>query len=155
MRRGGIVFGLALGLVAAGMASGIVLAFNGTDQSRLSRTAYVRRANAVCAAYGRKLDRVPPPLDPASPGAVYESIGQALPLLRKQAAEIRSLTPPRDLQARVDQFFALTDQSLRHLERTRRHAGRRELFPMVLALNAFEKSRNAAKHVGRSIGFKC
>ena len=155
MRRSGIVLAIALGLVAAGAASGIVLAFKGTNQAGVSRSAYLRRANAVCAEYGRKLDRVPPPTDPASPGAVYESIGLALPLLREQEAEIRALERPPELEARVDEFFALTDESLRHLERTRRHAGLRELFPMVQALNEFEKSRNAAKRVGRSIGFKC
>jgi hypothetical protein len=153
--RNGLLLGLCLGVVAAGAAAGIVLGFQGSDRSRLTRGAYLRRANAICEAYGKRLDRVPPPLDPASPGAVYESIGLALPLLREQSAKIRRLGPPRALQADVDRFFALTDRSLGHLERARRHAGRRELFPMVQALSAFGTSRNAAKRVSRSIGFKC
>jgi hypothetical protein len=153
--RNGLLLAVCLCLVAAGAAAGIVLAFKGSDHSRLTRSAYFRRANAICEAYGRRLDRVPPPLDPASPGAVYESIGLALPLLRQQSAEIRALAPPRALEANVDRFFRLTDRSLRDLERARRHAGRRELLPMVQALSAFGKSRNAAKRVSRSIGFKC
>jgi hypothetical protein len=146
---------LVLGLVATGAAAGIVFAFEGDDHSRLTRIAYLRRANAICEAYAKRLDRIPPPLDPASPGAVYESIGLALPLLREQSAKVRALAPPRVLRAKVERFFALTDQSLGHLERTRRHAGRRELFPMVQALSAFGKSRDAAKRVRRSIGFEC
>jgi hypothetical protein len=153
--RKGVVAVFCLGLVVAGAAAGIVLAFKSPDSSRLSRGAYLRRANEICEDYGRRLDRVPPPLDPASPGAVYESIGLALPLLREQSAKVRKLAPPRALQADVDRFFVLTELSLDHLERTRRHAGQRELFPMVQALSAFERQRNAAKRVSRRIGFKC
>jgi len=155
MSRNALLLVLVLGLVATGAAAGIAFALKGGDHSRLTRTAYVRRATAICEAYGKRLDRIPPPLDPASPGAVYESIGLALPLLREQSAKVRALAPPRVLTAKVDRFFALTDQSLGHLGRARRHAGRRELFPMVQSLSAFEKSRDAAKRVMRSVGFKC
>ena len=155
MRRTGLLLALLLGLVAAGVAAGVVLAFRQGGSDRVTRTAYLRRVDAICTAYGRRLDRVPPPLDPASPGAVYESIGLALPLLRAQAAEIRALRPPRDLEADVDRFFVLTERSLREIARARGQAGRRELFPMVQSLSAFERSRDAAKRVGRTIGFKC
>ena len=155
MSRKALLLVLTLGLVAAGAAAGIAFALKGGDHSRLTRTAYLRRANAICEAYGKRLDRIPPPLDPASPGAVYESIGLALPLLHEQSAKVRALAPPRSLTAKVDRFFALTDRSLVHLERTRRHAGRRELFPMVQSLSAFEKSRDAAKRIMGSVGVKC
>jgi hypothetical protein len=155
MSRKALLLMVTLGLVTMGAAAGIVLAFEGSDHSRPTRTAYLRQANAICHTYAKRLDRIPPPLDPASPGAVYESIGLALPLLREQSAKVRALTPPRVLQAKVDRFFALTDQSLGHLERTRLHAGRRELFPMVQSLAAFGKARDAAKRVRRSVGFKC
>jgi len=155
MRRKTLLLVLTLGLVAAGAAAGIVFAFEGGDHSRLTRAAYLRRANAICQTYAERLDRIPPPLDPASPGAVYESIGLALPLLREQSAKVRRLAPPRSLTSKVDRFFMLTDRSLGHLERTRRHAGRRELFPMVQALSAFEKSRDAAKRVMGSVGLNC
>jgi hypothetical protein len=153
--RKALLLVLTLGLVGTGAAAGIVFAFEGGDHSRLTRSAYLRRANAICEAYGKRFDRIPPPLDPASPGAVYESIGLALPLLREQTAKVRALAPPRVLTAKVDRFFALTDLSLGHLGRARRHAGRRELFPMVQSLSAFGKSRDAAKRVMRSVGFKC
>src|SRR6266508_3214616 len=119
MRRSGLIVALLLGLVAAGAAAGVVLAVRQGEHDQLTRTGYLRRANAICESYGKRLDRVPPPLDPASPGAVYESIGLALPLLREQSAQVRALAPPRVLQANVNRFFALTDQSLGHLQRTR------------------------------------
>jgi hypothetical protein len=146
---------IVLGFVAAAAAAGIVLAFTGTEESRLTRAAFLRQANAICEAYGKRLDRIPPPLDPASPGAVYESIGLALPLLREQSARVHALAPPRDLQRDVDRFFVLTDRSLDHLREARRHAGLRELFPMVQSLSAFGRARDEAKQVSRTIGFKC
>jgi hypothetical protein len=155
VRRKALIPVLAVCLVAAGAAAGIVFAFAGDHGSRETRTAYVRRVNAICAAYGKQFDRIPPPVDPASPGAVYESIGLALPLLREQLAKVRALATPRDLKAKMDRFFGLTQRSLEELARARAHAGRRELFPMVQALSAFGKSRDAAKRVMRSVGFKC
>jgi hypothetical protein len=148
---------IAIGLVATGAAAGVVLAFRGTgtDDSRLTRAAYLRRANVICESYGKRLDKIPPPLDPASPGAVYESIGLALPLLREQLAKVHALRPPRDLQRDVERFFVLTDRSLDHLRRARRHAGLRELFPMVQSLSAFGRARDDAKRVSQVIGFKC
>lgn len=157
MRRTALVVGLALGLVAAGSAAGIVLAFRGGDNTApgLTRTAYLQQANAICESYSKRLDKIPPPLDPASPGAVYESIGLALPLLRRQSREVHRLVPPRDLRRDVERFFTLTDKSLDHLQEARRHAGLRELFPMVQSLSAFGRARDDAKVVSRSIGFKC
>jgi hypothetical protein len=146
---------LTLCLVGMGAAAGIVLAFEGDHRTPPRRAAYLQNVNAICEAYGKRFDRIPPPLDPASPGAVYESIGLALPLLREQLAKVRALAPPRGLRAKMNRFFALTEKSLDDLGRARGHAGRRELFPMVQALSAFGKSRDAAKRVMRTAGFKC
>jgi hypothetical protein len=147
--------GLTAGALVTLVAAGVVLAFKDGGNAQLTRGEYLLRANAICAAYGKRLDRIPPPLDPASPGAIYESIGLALPLLREQAAEVRALPPPSVLRPTVDRFFTLTDRSLHHLRRARQRAGRRELFPMVQSLSAFEEARNTAKRAGRSIGFEC
>jgi hypothetical protein len=155
LNRQALFLGLTIALVGVLSTAGVVLAFRDGGSAALTRSEYLRRANVICASYGKRLDGIPPPLDPASPGAVYESIGLALPLLREQSAKVRALVPPRAMVAGVDRFFVLTNRSLGDLQRARRHAGERELFPMVQALSAFERSRNAAKRVSGSIGFKC
>ena len=154
-RRTALVIGLGSSLLVTAIAAGVVLAYRATHDAPLTRERYLASANAICEKYGKRLDTIPPPNDPAAPGAVYESIGLALPVLRAQAAEVRKLVPPRDLEVRVDQFFELSSASLEHLARAGRQAGRRELFPMVQSLAAFERSRDAAKRVRRSIGFAC
>jgi hypothetical protein len=150
-----LVIGLGSSLLVTAIAAGVVLAYRATHDAPLTREQYLASANAICEKYGKRLDTIPPPNDPAAPGAVYESIGLALPILRAQAAEVRKLVPPRDLEVRVDQFFELSNASLEHLARAGRQAGRRELFPMVQSLAAFERAREAAKRVRRSIGFAC
>ena len=141
--------------VAAGIVAGTVVAFADDDSRELTRAEYLAQVAAVCETYGKQLDLIPPPTDPASPGAVFESIGQALPILRQQAKEIRALEPPRALRSRLNRFFDLTDRSILALERARDEAGKRALFPMVQAISAFEEVRDRAKQVGREIGFDC
>jgi hypothetical protein len=154
-RRLALVLGLALSLLATAVAAGVVLAYRSTHEPAMTRAQYLAAANAICAEYGKQLDKIPPPNDPAAPGAIYESIGLALPVLRAQAAEVVELVPPQELKLRVDHFFVLTRASFEHLARARRQAGRRELFPMVQSLAAFERARDAARSVRRSIGFEC
>jgi hypothetical protein len=144
-----------LSLIATAMAAGVVLAYRATHDAPLTRERYLAAANAICGEYGKRLDAIQPPNDPAAPGAVYESIGLALPILRTQAAEVRELVPPAELRRRVDRFFLLSEASFEQLTRARRYAGRRELFPMVQSLAAFGRARDAAKRAGRSIGFRC
>ena len=142
-------------MLVSAVAAGVVLAYRATHDPPMTREQYLAAANAICAKYGKQLDKIPPPNDPAAPGAIYESIGLALPVLRAQAAEVRKLVAPQDLQLRVNRFFRLSRASFEHLARARRQAGRRELFPMVQSLAAFERAREAAKRVRRSIGFAC
>jgi hypothetical protein len=76
-------------------------------------------------------------------------------LLREQSARVHALTPPQELRSDVDRLVTLTNRSLDHLREARRHAGLRELFPMVQSLSAFGRVRDDAKRVSRSIGLKC
>ena len=154
-RRRTLVAAAAALAVAAGIVTGTVVAFGGDDSPGPTRAEYLAQVAAICETYGKQLDLIPPPTDPASPGAVFESIGQALPILRQQAKEIRALATPKALRSRLARFFELTDRSILALERARDEAGRRALFPMVQAISAFEEVRDQAKQAGHTIGFDC
>jgi hypothetical protein len=142
-------------VVVAATAAVVVVVGHGSGASRSTRLEYVSRVEAICQEYGRRLDKIPPPTDPASPGAVFESISAALPILREQARRVQALDPPLELRRRLDPFFALTARSIDALARARRYAHDRRLFPMVQAISAFETSRNRAKRIAASIGLKC
>jgi len=121
----------------------------------VTREAFLEQVHAVCTDYGARLDEVRPPVDLSSPGAVYESLGAALPLLREQAAAVRALGAPPAVREDLDEFFMLTDRSLVELEEAYAQAGARELFLMATALTRFEEVRDDAKAIAKRIGFDC
>jgi hypothetical protein len=150
-----VVLAAAALVVAASTAAIVVVVGSGSGGNALTRGEYLARVGAICQKYGRRLDKIPPPTDPASPGAVFESINGALPILREQARRVRALDPPRELRRQLDPFFTLTARALDALDRARKDAHDRALVPMVQAISAFETNRNQAKRIARSIGFKC
>jgi hypothetical protein len=141
--------------VAACIAAVVVLVATGSNGKDPTRADYLARVAAICHAYGERLDKIPPPTDPASPGAVYDSINAALPVLREQTSRVRALKRPRELRQQLDPFFTWTDRSLDELATARKDAHDRRLFPMVQAISRFETDRNKAKRIARSVGFRC
>ena len=120
-----------------------------------TRAEYLADVQAVCARYGEELDRIPPPGDLSSPGAVVESLEQALPVLREQERAVKALETPPALEADLARFFRLTDRSLVELQTALDEALERALYPMATALTRFDEVRNEAKAVARRIGFAC
>jgi len=146
---------VALVVVGAVAATATVVAFGSGGDDRPSHAAYVKDVNAICRDYGERLDRIPPPGDLSSPGAIVESLEQALPLLREQARTIRALQRPTGDEARVARFFRLTDSSLVALQAALDAALERALYPMATALTRFGERRDEAKSVARLLGFAC
>jgi hypothetical protein len=149
-------FGLgivALAAVGAGVAVVGGRAFDRQDEP--TRAEYLAAVHDVCAEYSERLDRIPPPGDLSSPGAIVESLEQALPVLREQERAVMALGVPPELDADLARFFALTDRSLTELQRALDAALERALYPMATALTRFGEVRNEAKAVARKIGFDC
>ena len=147
---------LAIAVLAViGATAALVVTTSSRGAKAPSRSVYLARARAICDEYGRKLDRIPPIQDPTLLGNVIEATDEALPLLREQAARIRSLTRPTALKARIAQFFALTDRSLRTLESVREAAQGLDSQHVSLGLIRFGRETTAAKRVGSRIGYRC
>jgi hypothetical protein len=155
MRRP-LAWGLGI-LAVVTLAAGVVVfaggAFARDDEP--TRAEYLAEVHDVCAAYSERLDRIPPPGDLSSPGAIVESLEQALPVLREQERAVKALTVPPELEGDLGRFFALTDRSLAELQEALDAALDRALYPMATALTRFGEVRNEAKAVAREIGFDC
>ena len=71
-RRWYAILGGTFTLVAAGIATAIVLTFSGTSEAAPTKSQYFARVAAICRLYGPKLDKIPPPVDishlPPGPG---------------------------------------------------------------------------------------
>jgi hypothetical protein len=155
MSRRAKIYAASVGVAVAGLTAALIVVFAGGAGAKPTRAQYLARAQSICTQVGHKLDLIAPPTDPASVGNFYESIGQALPLLKEQERRIRALAEPAELKAKLDRFFSLTDKSLTALEEAHSQAAKRALFPMVQALSRFETYRDRAKVLARDIGFKC
>lgn len=156
MRRRRLEWGLAL-LAAGALAAAIAVVAAGAlaEDEPPTRAEYLAEVTAVCAEYAERLDRIPPPGDLSSPGAIVESLEQALPLLREQEQAVRALAVPRALETDLARFFRLTDRSLVELQAALDAALERALYPMATALTRFGEVRNQAKAVARKLGFAC
>jgi hypothetical protein len=155
MRRR-LVWGLGIVAVAA-VGAGVVVVGGGAfdRQDAPTKAEYLAEVHDVCAEYSERLDRIPPPGDLSSPGAIVESLEQALPVLREQERAVKALGVPPELDDDLARFFALTDRSLAELQRALDAALERALYPMATALTRFGEVRNEAKAVARTIGFDC
>lgn len=141
--------------VSAISAAVVVTVALGRDAREPTRDEYVAAINAICAEYGVRLDRIPPPGDLAEPGSVAQSLRRAIPVLEQQADAARGVPAPPALHQDVERFFVLLDRSLLELRRTLQAALERALYPMSTALTRFERFRDDAKALGRQIGFDC
>jgi hypothetical protein len=141
--------------VAAGVAAGLAVAVFGGEDRTPTRAEYVAQVEAVCQVYGRKLDKIPPPIDIASYGNEIASMKPALRILRQQAATIRKIDPPPELREQVDRFFVLTQRSLDRLAEALAAAQRRDIGGLGIGLQRFDKATLAAKKEAHKIGWRC
>jgi hypothetical protein len=145
-------------LVAAGaVAAAIVVVFSGGGggEPGLTKVQYLRRANAICQAAGRKLDRIAPPSDLTAPGNVLASVQRALPVLIAQEASIRTLDPPAVLRPVIKQLFSITDRSIAQLERVGSAAAHPNVPQIILGFQRFLTLQTQAKAIAARVGYHC
>jgi hypothetical protein len=140
----------------ATVVAALVVLLAGCGGSGGPTTAQYRaRVAAVCNRYGRQLDQIPPPGDPAAFGDLIDSVGRALPILRAQARTIRALQAPHELQRRLRRLFALTDRSIAGLAETLHGARARSYGEIGAGEVQFSRARDAAKAIAAAIGVGC
>jgi hypothetical protein len=147
-----VVVGLA---VASGLAAALVVVTSSHGAKAPTRSAYLAQARAICKEFSSDLDQIPPIQDPTLLGVVLESVNAALPLLREQSYRIHTLTPPAALRPQVDRFFVLTNRSIDTLASLRDAAVKMDTGDVGMRLIQFGRDTEAAKRVGRQIGYRC
>jgi hypothetical protein len=80
--------------------------------SRLSRSEFVQRANAVCTKYEQKVTRAMAGINPGDQTQLAGAIDKALPVIREGNDELRALEPPEDLQQRFDRWLRIADDEV-------------------------------------------
>ena len=100
-------------LLAAGCGGGGSSNSSSTSSggSRLSRSDYAAKADAICKKYNAKTKQIGN--NSKSLSDVAKAFDQALPLLENALAELKALKPPKSEQHSVDEWLAQS-QVLKH-----------------------------------------
>ena len=79
---------------------------------RLTKEEYVRRADAICAEYDRRLDALP---DPENVPDVASLAEEAFPIVQEGIRKLRELRPPQELGPQVEAWLRLNDANARNI----------------------------------------
>ena len=132
------------------VASLAVLAACGGDD-RLSKAEFVRRADAICARYARRLERVPPPQTVAD---VPSYVERGIPVAEREIAELDKLRPPRQDDAEVARLLAELKTTVAELEHLGTAAAARDRDAVRSATRRVEAASARAAELARRYGFR-
>jgi hypothetical protein len=96
-------------LLLAVAAVALVAGGCGSKSGRLSKAAFVKRANAICAKYEQRVRSRMAGIPAGDEEQLASSIEKVLPVIRKGNDELRSLKPPEGLQGHYDRWMKIAD----------------------------------------------
>ena len=144
-----------MGARSAWLASVAVLATGcaggGAEDDRLSRDEYIRRADAICAEYDERLDRLS---RARSVGELAALAGRALPIAREGVGKLRGLRPPLDLESRVNEWLERNDENVERIRELREAARRGDETRVQEVASAAVDNERAADALARRIGLR-
>jgi len=91
----------------------------GGSSSRLSKSAFDAKANAICDKYQAKVNAVAQPSDVKS---VPGYIDKVLPILREGTSKLDDLKPPQELQSTADEWRQLLHDQVNQAEALKKAA---------------------------------
>jgi hypothetical protein len=143
-----VLLALAVLLVAAACDGG---GAEPVETTRLSRSDYVERADAICAEYDRRLARLP---QPNSIEDVAELAERALPIAREGVRELRALAPPEELEPQVERWLERNDENLERMEGLRDAALEGNETRVQRIASAATENEREADTLARQIGLR-
>jgi hypothetical protein len=129
----------------------LVVLVAGCGGGGLSRAEYAARADAICAKYKRKLDALP---KPASPADVATFAASALPLVRAEARELRTLRPPKEERDLAARWQRSNDEVVRAVDGLREAAASEDANRITAALATAQTVGGRSTTLSRALGMK-
>jgi hypothetical protein len=81
----------------------------GSKSGRLSKSEFVKQANAICAKYEQRVQKRMAGIPAGDDAQLARSIERVLPVIREGNDELRSLKPPDGLQGHYDRWMKIAD----------------------------------------------
>jgi hypothetical protein len=81
----------------------------GSKSGGLSKSEFVKQANAICAKYEQRVQKRMAGIPAGNEAQLASSIEKVLPVIREGNDELRSLKPPDGLQGHYDRWMKIAD----------------------------------------------
>jgi hypothetical protein len=81
----------------------------GSKSGRLSKSEFVKQANAICAKYEQRVQKRMAGIPAGDEAQLASSIEKVLPVIRQGNDELRWLRPPDGLQGHYDRWMKIAD----------------------------------------------
>jgi hypothetical protein len=127
------------------------VALAGCGSGRLSHDAYVRQADAVCAAYAAKVTLL---THPRSFDAVVVYVDRTLPLYAAAVDHVQALKPPQEDETAVRTWLAADRSVQAALRNLRAAAMRHDLAGTNAAANALQAASLSARQAAQTLGLE-
>jgi hypothetical protein len=99
----------AVSLLLVMAAVALVAGGCGSRSGRLSKSEFVKQANAICAKYEQRVQKRMAGIPAGDEAQLASSIEKVLPVIREGNDELRSLKPPDGLQGHYDRWMKIAD----------------------------------------------
>jgi hypothetical protein len=135
----------ALALGAAGCGSG------DDGGERLSKTAFIRQADAACTKYEARLDALGQPTNVTELRAFAD---KALPIAKDGREELGKLKPPAELEDTYDAWLEQGDEAIDIVERLREAAADGDQAEIQEIAQDAQRADAEANRLAEQIGFE-
>jgi hypothetical protein len=137
--RAGVVGLVAIAFVVAACGGG----------SRLSKSAFDAKANAICKKYRAKVATVP---TPKSINDVPAYVVEVKPSIERALDEVANLKPPQNLQSTYDRWVSTERAALKDVDRLRRAAERNDLAGVNRTIKALDDKNTHSNKLAAQLG---
>ena len=146
MRRA--LFIVLAGLFLAGCGGG---GSSGSGAQPLSRQQYAAKADAICRKYTARTNTLG---HPTTLAGLAKTFDRGLPLLTKELAELRGLTPPKSEQKTVDEWLAQSEVLEHDLQEMRDKARARDMKGVQAAFGQATSNGRHGNQIATKLGLK-
>jgi hypothetical protein len=121
----------------------------GGGSSRLSKSEFDSKANAICDEYEKKINDVQ---EPKNVKEVPDYIDKVLPLLREGTSKLDDLKPPEDLQSTADEWRKVLHDQVGEAEALKKAAEKRDTAEVGRIANEADQKNKRGNQLAAQLG---
>jgi hypothetical protein len=136
--------GILVMFILAGCGGG-----GGSSSSRLSKSEFDSKANAICDKYQKKIDSVPAPKNLKG---IPDYIDKVLPIVEEGTSKLDDLNPPQDIEAKVDEWRRIQHEQVDQGKELKAAAEKGDFAKVTKIANEGNASNKRGNDLAREIG---